>query len=336
MSTDFPPILSTACARRRAGLLMLGAGLLGLAAPLCAQPAAQAGAAAAAAPQIVASFSILADICRELAPPGVQVTALVGPDADAHAFEPSAADGRRLAQAGLVVVNGLGFEGWITRLVQVSGYRGPLVAAADEAAAAPAKRAAAGHDHGDARHAGHAHGALDPHIWQDLGLMRPAVTRIAEAMAQRWPQQAGLIRQRRDDYLRRMAQLDAQVRDWLARVPAGQRRVITSHDAFARFGAAYGVEFLAPQGWTTHSEPSAAAVGRLIRQIRQQQIKALFVENISDARLIQRIAQESGAKVGGTLYSDALSAPGGPADTYLRLFEHNARSIARALGVALG
>jgi zinc/manganese transport system substrate-binding protein len=308
---------------RRAGLRALGAGVW------CGGVSLPAPVRAAAPARLVASFSIVADVCRELLPPDIEVTTLVGANADAHVFEPSAADGRRLAQADVVVINGLGFEGWMTRLIQVSGYKGPLVVAGEEAptsAAAPAHRHGA-HDH---RHAG-----PDPHIWQDLGLMRGAVGRIAAALSARWPAQAGAITQRRDAYLVRLSQLDQRVRAWLAQVPREQRRAITSHDAFGRFGAAYGVEFLAPQGWSTHSEPSAAAVGRLIRQIRQQRIRALFVENISDRRLIQRIAQESGAQVGGTLYSDALSAPGGPADTYLRLFEHNARTIAQALGATV-
>ena len=125
--------------------------------------------------------------------------------------------------------------------------------------------------------------------------------------------------------------LDGRVREDLAAVPRAQRRVITPHDAFGYFGDAYGVDFLAPQGWTTASEPSAAAVARLIRQIRDRQVRAVFIENISDRRLIERIVRETGARVGGTLYADALSAPGGPADTYLKLFEHNARMLTHAL-----
>lgn len=310
--------------QRRAGLRALGAGVWGCwVVPLHAQTRTPAPV------RLVASFSILADVCRELLPPDIEVTALVGANADAHVFEPSAADGRRLAQADGVVINGLGFEGWMTRLIQVSGYKGPLVVAAEDKAASTSSRV-----HGHGAH-DHGHDGPDPHIWQDLNLMRAAVGRIAAALGQRWPQHAADITQRRDVYNARLSQLDQRVRAWLAQVPREQRRAITSHDAFGRFGAAYGVEFLAPQGWSTHSEPSAAAVGRLIRQIRQQRIRALFVENISDRRLIQRIAQESGAQVGGTLYSDALSAPGGPADTYLRLFEHNARTIAQALGATV-
>lgn len=289
--------------------LLIRAGFAALPALLPLTPRAQA-----TAPQVVVSFSILADMARELAPAGVQVTALVGPDADAHVYAPSPADGRRLAQTDLVLINGLGFEGWIERMVKVSGYRGTVVVATKGI---------------QTRSGGH-HG-VDPHAWQDLALARRYASNITAAYAERWPGQREEIARRGAAYLARIDSLDRQVRDWLDAVPRAQRRVITSHDAFGYFGAAYGVDFLAPQGWATHSEPSAAAVARLIRQIRQEGVRAIFIENISDPRLVARIAKEAGAGTGGTLYSDALSQPDGPAPTYLRLIEHNARSLATAL-----
>jgi zinc/manganese transport system substrate-binding protein len=271
-----------------------------------------AGAQAAAA-RVVASFSVLADMARELAPPAVQVTALVGPDSDAHAYEPRPSDGRRLAQADLVLINGLRFEGWIERMVKVSGYGGPVIVASQGI---------------QPRQAG---GAADPHAWQDLAQARRYAMNLSDAFAQRWPAERDEIERRRADYLARIDRLERQVRDWLGAVPRAQRRVITSHDAFGYFGDAYGVDFMAPQGWTPHSEPSAAAVGRLIRQIRRDGVRAIFLENISDPRLVERIAREGGARIGGTLYSDALSQPGGPAPTYLGMIEHNARTLAAAL-----
>jgi zinc/manganese transport system substrate-binding protein len=278
---------------------------------------------AAPRPSVVASFSILADMAREVAPADVQVSALVGPDADAHVFEPTPADGKRLAQADLVLINGLGFEGWIERLIKVSGYRGPVVVAAR---GIRARQADGGHGH-----AGHHHHGIDPHVWQDLRLAQHCVANLAAAFAARWPQWRGEIERRARDYTARLAQLDVRVRERLAAVPRAQRRVVTGHDAFGYFGAAYGVDFLAPRGWSTHSEPSAAAVARLIRQLRQQRVRAVFLENISDPRLVERIAREAGVRIGGTLYSDALSAPGGSAATYLQLFEHNASVLAQAL-----
>lgn len=280
----------------------------------CAAVHAPALHAQARAPHVVASFSILADMAQELAPAGVQVTSLVGPDSDAHVYEPSPADGRRLAQADLVLVNGLGFEGWIARMVKVSGYGGPVAVATEGIR----PRGGGPHD-------------TDPHAWQDLALARRYAANIAAAFARRWPERRGEIAARHAAYGARIEALDARVRGWLEAVPRDQRRVITSHDAFGYFGAAYGVDFLAPQGWNTHSEPSAAAVARLIRQIRRDGVRAIFIENISDPRLVERIALEGGARIGGTLYSDALSGPRGPAATYLQMFEHNARTLSAAL-----
>jgi zinc/manganese transport system substrate-binding protein len=280
--------------------------------------------------RIVASFSVLADMARELAPPGAEVSALVGLNADAHTFEPKPADGKRLAQADLVVINGLGYEGWIERLVRVSGSQATLVVASQ--GVKPLQRVQ-GLEHVHA----HAHGpstpatAADPHAWQDLAHAQRYAANLSAAFVARWPQHQAALLARRDSYVARMQVLDAQVRSSLAAVPRAQRRVITSHDAFGYFGAAYGVDFLAPQGWSTDSEPSAAAVGRLIRQIRQERARAVFVENISNRRLIERIAAEAGATVGGILYSDALSAADGPAATYLQMFAHNARSLTKAM-----
>jgi zinc/manganese transport system substrate-binding protein len=283
-----------------------------LAAPaLLALPAARAQARA---PRIVASFSVLADLLREIVPPGFEVQTLVGVDTDAHAFEPRPSDARRLAEADLVVVNGLGFEGWIDRLVRASGFRGTVVTASRGIAL---------------RRAGN---AVDPHAWLDVAHARTYVANLAEALADRWPAEAAMVRPRAAGYDARLALLDAQIRQRLAAIPRAERRVVSAHDAFGHFGDAYGVDFLAVRGWNPHAEPSAAAVARLVRQVREQQARALFLENISDPRLIDRIARESGARVGGTLYADALSAPGGPADSYLRLMAHNARTLADALG----
>lgn len=311
--------------RRRLLRAGLACGLVIATGPLQAQ-----ASASAQAPRIVVSFSILADMVREIAPPGFEVTALVGPDADAHVFKPTPADGRRLAQADLIVVNGQGFEGWIDRLVRASGARGQIVVATQ---GLKLRREASttkpgGHSHG------HAH-EVDPHAWQDLRHARHYVARITQALRARWPEHAAPIDARSADYLARIDALDQRLRERIDRIPRAQRRVLISHDAFAYLGAAYGIDFVAPQGWNTHSEPSAKAVAALIRQVRQQQVRAVFVENVTGAGLIERIAREGGARVGGTLYSDALSGPEGPAATYLKLFEHNVSALAQALEGAL-
>lgn len=278
--------------------------------------------------RVVASFSILADLVREVGGPEAQVQSLVGPDADAHVFQPTPADARALAAADLVVVNGLGFEGWIDRLVKTSGYRGSVVVAS--AGITPRKAdddEGHGHDHG---HGAHGEGT-DPHAWQDLRNAVRYVANIRDALSSQRPAQAAAIGERAAAYTAKLQALDRDLRTRFAAIPAQRRRILTSHDAFGYFGAAYGVKLLSPQGINTDAEPSAADVAQLIRQIRKGQVSAVFMENISSPRLVERIARESGVTVGGKLYSDALSAPGTEASTYLRLFAYNADAIAAAL-----
>lgn len=294
-------------------------------------------AAAADRPlRVVASFSILADLAAQVAGPVAEVSALVGPDADAHVFQPSPADVRRLAQADLVIVNGLGFEGWMTRLIGSAGYRGPVLTCSDglKPRAAPVEAGQDHAGHADAHGRGAAQGgggAPDPHAWQDIANARHYVARIRDALVTARPAQAELLRRRAAAYDAELAALDRRIRADFATLAPQQRRVVSSHDAFGYFAAAYGLEFLAAQSWNTDSEPSAADIARLIRQIRRQQIRAVFVENVSDARMVQRIARETGAVVGGTLHSDALSAPGGVADSYLKIMSHNAATLLAGL-----
>lgn len=307
-----------AATSRRRWLAYAAAGLLpALAGPHAAAVAAAAVAPAAAAAQpplrVVASFSLLADMAREAGGPHVQVQALVGPDADAHVFSPTPAHVQRLAQAELVIVNGLGFEGWLDRLVHAAGYRGPLVVATAGIQPRPG-----------GRHA-------DPHAWQSLVHAQRYVENIRAGLVLARPQAAADINARAADYTRRIAALDASIRQAMEQIPAADRVVLTSHNAFAYFGEAYGVEFRAAQGWNTGSEASAAQVARLIEQLRRQRVRALFVENISDPRLLERIAAEGNARLGGRLYSDALSGPGTPGESYLGMMRHNAEALLAAL-----
>jgi len=268
--------------------------------------------------KVVASFSILGDMTAVVAGEDARVTTLVGPNSDAHAYQPKPSDAKQLADAHLVVVNGLGFEGWIERLVRASGYKGPVVTASSGVTAVPVEHAAGhGHQHGKG------HRALDPHAWQSLENGQIYVRNIAAGLAKVDPANAARYAARAEAYLRDLATLDATIKSELAAVPAAQRRVITSHDAFQYFARAYGVTFLAAAGVSTESEPSAAAVGALIRQIRKTGVKALFVENMTDQRLLAQIAREAGGVVGGTLYSDALARPGEPAGSYLGMVRHN-------------
>jgi len=278
------------------------------------------GAGAAEGPiKVVASFSILGDMAARVGGEDARVVTLVGANGDTHAYQPTPADAKQIADAKLVVVNGLGFEGWIDRLVRASGYKGPVVTASRGVTALGLE--------GEERH-GHGHGkggkrAADPHAWQDLGNGQRYVRNIVDGFVRADPPRAERYKARGEAYLAELAALDAQVRAEIAAIPERQRRVITSHDAFQYFARAYGVRFLAASGVSTESEPSAADVAALIRQVRSTGVKALFVENMTDKRLIAQIAKEAGGVVGGTLYSDALSKPEEPGGTYLGMFRHN-------------
>ena len=272
---------------------------------------------------VVATFSIVADITQQVGGDRIKVQSLVGPDADAHVFQPSPKDARALAEARLVVANGLGFEGWIERLIKSSGYRGPVVKASDGVQTQQL-------EHDD--HDSHGHGSgIDPHAWQNAENIARYVDNIQTALATVDPQSAATYRANADRYKQELARLHAEIRQTFASLPAERRKVVTTHDAFGYFSRAYGVAFIAPVGVNTEAEPSAADIGRIIKQIRRERIPAVFLETISDPRLLERIRQESGARVGGTLYSDALSSASGPAPTYLKMMRYNANTIAKAL-----
>ncbi|BAL26156.1 metal ABC transporter substrate-binding protein [Azoarcus sp. KH32C] len=282
---------------------------------------------AAAAPlEVVASFSILGDLVRQVGGERVHVTALVGPGEDAHNFEPRPSDARKLRSAQLVVASGLGFDPWLDRLAQTAGYKGRVLVASTgiEPIAAP-------DEHEDAPGGAGHHDTIDPHAWQDATRAQRYVSNIVDALAQIDPAGAPSYRDNGKRYIAELKTLDGEIRTALARIPPERRKVVSSHDAFGYFAHAYGIRFLAPAGISNQSEPSASGVAKLIRQLRQEKVPAVFVENISDPRLLARIQKESGARMGGTLYSDALSGPDGPAKTYLEMMRHNLRTLAGAL-----
>ncbi|EXI72882.1 MAG TPA: metal ABC transporter substrate-binding protein [Candidatus Accumulibacter phosphatis] len=273
---------------------------------------------------VVASFSILGDLTQRIGGNLVELHTLVGPGADAHVYQPTPNDARTLARAHLVIVNGLGFEGWIDRLIKSSGYRGKLVVASKgiNPIRDPGEHAGKGHQHA---------GAVDPHAWQDLANGSRYVDNITQALADADPANRATYEANAARLRQELAELDGTARASFGALPAAQRKVVTSHDAFAYFGRAYGVRFIAPVGLSTDAEPSAGDVAAIIRQIRREKIRAIFVENITDPRLLERISRESGARIGGTLYSDSLSPPGTPADSYLGMMRYNIRTLSAAL-----
>ncbi|WP_422009657.1 metal ABC transporter solute-binding protein, Zn/Mn family [Reyranella sp.] len=291
--------------------LLLALGLFVVSLPASAQSPMKA----------VATFSILGDLLAEVAGDKVELSVVVGPDIDAHAYQPRPTDARALADAKVLVSNGLGFEGWIDRLAKAAPFKGKAIVAS--AGVATLK---AGADHGHSH--GHSHGqGLDPHCWQDVQRVRTYVANIAQGLAEADPPNAAYYRERAQAFDRRLAELDAWVKAEIARVPADKRQAITGHDSFRYFATAYGVKFQSPRGYNTSSEPSARDVAALIREVREHRIKALFVENMTNPGLIDQIARESGAVVGPRLYTDALSGPDGPAPTYEKMMRHNVTAL---------
>lgn len=266
---------------------------------------------------VVATFSVLGDIVKEVGGDRISLTVLVGPDGDAHTFEPSPADAKKLANADLLVVNGLGLEPWLPKLAAASGTNARFATASF--GVVPRDMNEDGKE------------ITDPHAWQSLANGAIYVRNVEEALTKVDPGDAPVFKANADRLLAELAALDKWTRTELAAVPADKRKVITTHDAFGYFGAAYGVTFLAPEGISTDAEPGAQGLAKLIDQIKSERIKALFIENMTDPRLMQTISKETGADMGGELYSDALSKPGGPAPTYPDMFRNNVPKLVAAM-----
>jgi len=283
---------------------------------------------------VVVSFSILGDMTAQIGGDRLAIRVIAGPDVDAHGFQPRPSDVAALRGATVVVRNGLGFDSWIDRLTRSAGFNGVLATATEGITPRAMDGHSHDHDHGGGRRRAHSLGPRsvpDPHAWQDLRLGQVYLRNIAAALIAADPAGEAVYRRNAEAYAARLSALDAWVRAQIATVPEDRRRVVTSHDAFGYFAAAYGVEFLAPQGVSTEAEPSAADVARLIRQIRAENISALFMENMANPATLNRIAAETGITVSGRLFADALSAPDGPAPTYEAMFRNNVGLLVPAM-----
>lgn len=268
----------------------------------------------------VATFSILADLVKNIGGDRLDVTALVGPNSDAHVFSPTPADAKKVATAKIVFVNGLAFEGWMTRLVKASGTKAPVVVASTGVKSRKME---------DDHHPGKM--VTDPHAWQSVANVKIYVANIRDGLSKANAAGKDGYAANATAYLAKLDALEQEVKAAIGKIPANHRRIITTHDAFGYFGAAYGMEFVSPEGVSTESQPSARDMAKIIAQIKKQKIPAVFMENVTDPRLMQQIARETGAKIGGTLYSDALSEAGGPAPTYIDMMRNNIRELSKAL-----
>lgn len=276
-----------------------------------------AGSASAKDLDVVASFTILADMVKQVGGDHVHVKSLVGFNGDPHAYEPTPQDGKALAKADLVIVSGLGLEGWMGRLVKASGYKGAITVASNGVATRKMEE--------DGKE------ITDPHAWNSAANGVIYVRNITAALAKADPRHAADYRKQGKRYEDRLKELDSWARRLVASIPAQKRKVITSHDVFGYLGAAYGIEFRAPVGFSTESEASAADVAGLIDQIKRERIKAVFLESSNDPRMVRQIAAATGAHLGGTLYAEALSGPDGPASDYVSMFRHNINLLVKGM-----
>lgn len=266
---------------------------------------------------VVASFTVLADIAQQVGGEHVKVVSLVGPNGDPHTFEPTPQDSEALAKADVVLVSGLGLEGWLDRLISASGYRGTPVVASQGITTRSMV------DEGKQ--------ITDPHAWNSMANGVIYARNVMQALIKADPQDSADIQRSGEAYIEKLQKLDSWAMNRFAEVPLSKRKVLTSHDAFGYFGQRYGVTFLAPQGFSTESEASASQVGSLIKQIRAEKVQAWFIENQTDARLVKQIAQATGAQPGGELYPEALSQPDGPAATYVQAFQHNVNAMLHSM-----
>lgn len=287
-----------------------------LASPAAAQPAPK---------RVVASFSILADLTGRIGEGRITVRALAGPDQDLHGFEPRPSDIQAVAQADVMVINGLGLEGWAERIAAAAGFKGVAIVASRGVVALKT-----GHKHGPGA-AAHSHGAFDPHAWQDVANAKRYAANIRDGLSTADPAGRAAYAAGATRLMAELDALDAEIRAMLAAIPRERRRAVTSHEAFAYFADAYGVDLLAVAGTWRDAEPSARELAALTAQVKRQNIRALFLENAGNNAALRALASETGVAIGGSLYADALSAPGGPANSYIAMMRHNARTIAAAL-----
>ena len=276
-----------------------------------------AGLAQAKPIEAVASFTVLADMVQNVGGDHVHVTSLIGPNGDPHAYEPTPNDAQALKRANLVFVSGLHLEGWLDRLIKASGYQGQPVVLSNGIKTRSMEE--------DGKR------ITDPHAWNSAANGVVYVRNIISALQKADPANASDYQAKGEQYIQQLEQLDAYARAQVQAIPSDKRKVLTSHDAFGYFGDAYGVTFLSPLGFSTETEASAADVGKLITQIKQEHVSTYFFENSSDPRLVKQIADASGAKPGGELYVESLSPADGPAPTYAQMFRYNVDKLTAAM-----
>lgn len=267
--------------------------------------------------QVVASFSVLADVVQQVGGRHVRVRSLVAPDGDPHQYEPSPADAKDLNNADVTFISGEGLEHWFEKLANASGYRGTPVIVSTGIELRERTRKGEISD--------------DPHVWNSPLNVMVWVSNIEKALSAADPADADDFKTYAERYTAELHELDTYAHAHIDLIPPQQRQILTSHDAFGYLGRDYGITFLSPLGLSTETEASAGTVARLIDQVKAEHIRVYFIQNSNDPRLVQQIASATGAKPGGKLYAEALSPPNGPASTYTQMFRHNIDALVDAM-----
>jgi zinc/manganese transport system substrate-binding protein len=267
--------------------------------------------------EAVASFTVLADVVAQVGGDHVHVSTLVGPNGDPHVYEPTPDDAKRLKAADAVFISGFGLEGWLERLIKASGYKGHPTVASEGIKTRKME------EEGKT--------VTDPHVWNDPANGIIWTKNIVKALSAADPEDAADFKANGDKYIAELQAIDAQAKATFGAIPKDKRKVLTTHDAYGYFGRAYDVKFLSPQGVSTEAEASAADVSKLITQIKKEGVKAYFLENSNDPRLVQQIAKATGAEPGGTLYVESLSEPSGPAPTYTAMLKRDIEMMSTAM-----
>lgn len=296
----------------------------------------------------VATYSILGDIVENVGGEEIELTTLVGPNGDAHTFEPAPSDSAEISEAAVVFENGLEFETWLDELYESSGSEAERVVVSEGMDLLPIAEEGehaeeGGEEHADeeeheeeGEHAGEEedeHGEFDPHVWHDVSQSMVMVETVRDALVEVDPDNAEAYRANAKEYLSELEELDAEVTERAESVPEENRVLFTSHDTFGYFAERYGFEVdtaLASVS-TEASDPSAGETAALIREIEASGVPAIFAENISNSDLMSRVASEAGVDLAPTLYTDALGKPDSEGGTYVKMMRYNTSTIADAL-----
>jgi zinc/manganese transport system substrate-binding protein len=281
--------------------------------------------------KVVATYSILGDLVENVGGEKVELTTLVGPNGDAHTFEPAPSDNAELAEAEVVFENGLGFEPWLGDLYVSSGSEAARVTVTDPIE--PLTVAAEGQGHEEHAHEDEEHGEVDPHVWHDVNNAIVMVKSIRDALSEADPKNAATYKRNAQAYIADLEALDAEVREEVGSIPEEDRVLFTSHDTFGYFADRYGfeVDTALASASTEAGDPSAGQSAELVKKVEGSGVPAIFADNVSDAGVMEGIAAEAGVELAPPLYTDALGEPGSEGGTYVGMVRYNVSTMSEAL-----